>query len=160
MSDPDPKTTLREFSEYFAGSYAANHKIARQIGVRVKTLADWLSGYREPTGKSLSKLRAFLDAEARRATGDGIRPIERVPYKIIQAGQAGALRSALRILPKSAGQDRVIQPKALPRHLPEVRSDRPEARQSSSRAQGVEWAGYFMKRRSLRRRMPLLFLVP
>jgi hypothetical protein len=60
MSDPDPKTTLREFREYFATSYVANHKIARQIGVRVTTLADWLTGCREPTGKSLSKLRAFL----------------------------------------------------------------------------------------------------
>ena len=83
MTEPDPKTTLREFREYFAT--IANHKIARQIGVRVTTLADWLTGCREPTGKSLSKLRAFLDAaEARRTTGDGIRPIERVPFKIIQ----------------------------------------------------------------------------
>ena len=57
MSDPDPKTTLREFREYIASSYVANHKIAGRIGVRVKTFADWLIGYREPTGKSLSKLR-------------------------------------------------------------------------------------------------------
>jgi hypothetical protein len=52
--------------------------------VTVKTLADWLGGYREPTGKSLSKLRAFLDAEARRTAGGGIRPIERVLLKIVK----------------------------------------------------------------------------
>ena len=83
MSDPDPKTTLREFREYFASTYEANNKLASRIGVRVKTLSDWLSGDREPTGKSLSKLRAFLDAETRRTAGDGIRPIERVPLKIV-----------------------------------------------------------------------------
>ena len=62
MREADPKETLREFREYFASSYVANHKIAGRIGVTVKTFADWLTGYREPTGKSLSKLRAFLDA--------------------------------------------------------------------------------------------------
>jgi hypothetical protein len=33
MRDPDPKTTLREFREYFASSYEAKHKIAGRIGV-------------------------------------------------------------------------------------------------------------------------------
>jgi transcriptional regulator with XRE-family HTH domain len=83
MIDPDPKTTLREFREYFASTYEANPKLAARIGVRVSTFADWLTGDREPTGKSLSKLQAFLDAEARRTAVDGIRPIERVPYKIV-----------------------------------------------------------------------------
>jgi transcriptional regulator with XRE-family HTH domain len=127
MSEPDPKETLREFREYFATSYVANHKIARQIGVRVKTLADWLTGDREPTGKSLSKLRAFLHAEARRTAGDGIRPIERVPMKIIQPGQASALRSAFPILSKDAGRNPVGQQKTISRHLPKMRSEWPEA---------------------------------
>jgi hypothetical protein len=34
-------------------------------------------------GKSLEKLGAFLDAEAKRITGNGIRPTERVPLKIV-----------------------------------------------------------------------------
>ena len=84
MSDPDPKTTLREFREYFASTYEANNKLASRIGVRVKTLLDWLTGKYEPNHDSLAKLRAFLNAEAKRnATGDGIRPIERVPLKIV-----------------------------------------------------------------------------
>jgi hypothetical protein len=36
MSEPDPKTTLREFREYFAITYEANHNIATRIGVTVK----------------------------------------------------------------------------------------------------------------------------
>jgi hypothetical protein len=84
MSDPDPETTLREFREYFASTYEANNKLASRIGVRVKTFGDWLTGDRQPMGKSLAKLRTFLDAEAKRnATSNGIRPIERVPLKIV-----------------------------------------------------------------------------
>jgi len=55
MSYPDPKTTLREFQEYFAATYEANHKIAARIGVTAKTFADWLTGDRQPMGKSLSR---------------------------------------------------------------------------------------------------------
>ncbi len=83
MSDPDPKTALREFREYFARSYEANHKIAARIGVTVKTFAEWLTGDCQPMGTSLEKLRKFLDAEAKRNTRDGIRPIEHVPLKIV-----------------------------------------------------------------------------
>jgi transcriptional regulator with XRE-family HTH domain len=79
----DPQSALREFREYFACAYEANNKIASRVGVTVKTFADWLTGDPQPMGKSLSKLQAFLDAEARRAAGNGIRPIERVPLKIV-----------------------------------------------------------------------------
>jgi transcriptional regulator with XRE-family HTH domain len=72
---------MREFREYFASTYEANRKIAARIGVTVKTFAEWLSGDRQPTGESLEMLRKFLDAEARRTAGDGIRPTERVPLK-------------------------------------------------------------------------------
>ena len=84
MTDPDPKTTLRELRDYLAVTYEANHKIAARIGVSVKTFADWSSGDHQPKGNSLKKLRVFLDAEAKRKdTGDGIRPIERVPMRIV-----------------------------------------------------------------------------
>ena|SRR5258707_3807029 len=83
MSKSDPETTLREFREYFARSYEAKHKIAARIGVSAKTFADWLTGDRQPMGKSLGKLRKFLDAEAKRSAGNGIKPIERVPLKIV-----------------------------------------------------------------------------
>jgi transcriptional regulator with XRE-family HTH domain len=79
----DPVATLREFREYFASTYEANNKLAARIGVRVKTFSDWLAGKYKPNHDSLAKLRAFLDAEARRTASDGIRPIERVPLKIV-----------------------------------------------------------------------------
>jgi hypothetical protein len=48
----------------------------------------WLSGRRQPKAPSLAKLRRFLDSEAKRsAQGDGIRPVEPVPYKIIKPVQ-------------------------------------------------------------------------
>src|ERR1700737_1103521 len=34
-------------------------------------------------GKSLEKLRMFLSAEAKRSAGNGTKPIERVPLKIV-----------------------------------------------------------------------------
>ena len=69
---------MREFREYFASTYEANHKVATRIGVTVNTFADLLTADRPPMGKSLEKLQAFLDAGARRTAGDGIRPTERV----------------------------------------------------------------------------------
>ena len=88
MSEPDLKTTLREFHEYFAQSYEMPHAIAERIGVAKATIWDWFAGRCEPKAQSLAKLRRFLDNEAKRpAQGDGIRPIETVPYKIIRSLQ-------------------------------------------------------------------------
>ena len=78
MSDPDPKQTLREFREYFASNYESQSKIAARVGVTQATVSDWY-----PMGKSLTKLWAFLDDEAKRSISSGIRPIERVPIKIV-----------------------------------------------------------------------------
>ena len=48
------------------------------------TLADVPSDSRQPMAKTMVKLRAFLDAEAKRdAGGNGIKLIERVPIKIV-----------------------------------------------------------------------------
>jgi hypothetical protein len=65
---------VREFREYFASSYAANHKIAGRIGVTVKTLADWLgatlsrraSHFRNYGHFSTPKLGALLVTESDR----------------------------------------------------------------------------------------------
>jgi len=85
MLDPDLKTTLREFREYVALSYELPHTIAARIGVSKATIWDWLSGRNQPKAKSLTKLRRFLDDEAKQpAQGDGIRPIEHVPFKIVR----------------------------------------------------------------------------
>jgi transcriptional regulator with XRE-family HTH domain len=82
MTEPDLKTTLREFKEYLALSYESPLTIAARIGVSQATVGDWLSGRHPPKPKSLAKLRRFLDSEAKRpAQGDGIRPVEPVPYK-------------------------------------------------------------------------------
>ena len=85
MSDPNPKTTLREFREYFDPSCESSRELAARIGVVQWTIWDWLAGKSQPKAKSLAKLRRFLDEEAKRpAQGDGIRPIETVQYKIIR----------------------------------------------------------------------------
>jgi len=74
MSDPDPKTTLREFKQYLDLSYESPREFAARIGVAKETIWYWLSGRRQPKAKSLAKLRRFLDAEAKRpARGDAIR---------------------------------------------------------------------------------------
>ena len=85
MTEPDLKTTLREFHEYFARSYEPPREFAARIGVAKETIWYWLSGRRQPKAESLMKLRRFLDAEAKRPLqGDGIRPVETAPYKIIR----------------------------------------------------------------------------
>src|SRR6267154_2348558 len=85
MSDPDLRKTLREFKEYVALSYESPCEIAARIGVKEATTGDWLSGRHPPNAKSLAKLRRFLDNEAKRpAQGDGIRPIEPGPFKIVK----------------------------------------------------------------------------
>src|SRR5260221_12698161 len=83
MLDPDPKTTLREFQEFLDLSYQSPREFAARIGVAKETICYWLSGRRQPKAPSLAKLRRFLDNEAKQpAQGDGIRPVEPVPYKI------------------------------------------------------------------------------
>src|ERR1700747_2337366 len=85
MSGPDQKTTLREFQEYVDLSYESPREFAARIGVAKATIWYWLSGRRQPKPKSLGKLRRFRDNEAKRPPqGDGIRPVETVPYKIIR----------------------------------------------------------------------------
>jgi len=85
MSELNLKTTLREFKEYVALSYESPSEIAARIGLTQPRIWDWLAGKSQPKAKSLMKLRRFLDAEAKRPTqGDGIRPVEPVPYKIIR----------------------------------------------------------------------------
>jgi hypothetical protein len=85
VSKPDPKTTLREFKEYVDLSDESTRTIAARIGVAQSTFWDWLAGKSQPKAKSHAKLRRFLDADAKRPLqGDGIRPIEHVPFKIIK----------------------------------------------------------------------------
>jgi hypothetical protein len=85
MSEPDSKITLREFHEYVASSHESPREFAARIGVTKETFWYWLSGRRQPKALSLAKLRRFLDSEAKRpAQGDGIRPIEPVPFKIVR----------------------------------------------------------------------------
>src|SRR5258708_13996927 len=85
MNEPDLKTTLRELKQSGELSHELPNTIAARIGVAKETIWYWLSGRRQPKATSLVKLRRFLDAEAKRPLqGDGIRPIETVPYKIIR----------------------------------------------------------------------------
>jgi hypothetical protein len=82
MSDSDPKETLQEFREYFAGVYEARHTLVARIGKAISlssmclptTGNRWLERWpsREP----------FLDAEAKRnADGNGIRATDPAPMK-------------------------------------------------------------------------------
>ena len=85
MRGPDPKTTLSELREYFASSHESERKIAACIGVSQTTICAWFAGKQRPSAESVARLRAFFDAEDKRlAQGDGIRPVESVPYKIIR----------------------------------------------------------------------------
>jgi transcriptional regulator with XRE-family HTH domain len=70
MSEPDPKTTLREFQEYLDLSYESSREIAARIGVAQRTIWAWLAGKSQPKAHSLAKLRRFLDNEAQ-AAGSG-----------------------------------------------------------------------------------------
>jgi transcriptional regulator with XRE-family HTH domain len=84
-NEPHPESTLREFREYVAISYESPREIAARVGVAKATIWDWLFGKSQLKAKSLAKLRRFLDEEAKlQPQGDGIRPIEPVPYKIIR----------------------------------------------------------------------------
>jgi hypothetical protein len=71
--EPDQAATLREFREYLALSYEANHRVARRIGITVVTFNNFLSGKGTSQAKTLGKIRAFLRAEAKRTGRDGIR---------------------------------------------------------------------------------------
>ena len=105
MTEPDPKTTLREFKEYVDQSCELSGEIAARVGVAQKTIWDWLSDKSQPKAKSLAKLRRFLDNEAKRpAQGDGIRPVETVPYKIIRPLQQVRYARLCRFYPKSVRQ--------------------------------------------------------
>jgi hypothetical protein len=66
MNQPDPKTTLREFHEYVASSHESHSKIAARIGVSQWAIWNWLTGKQPPAARSLVRLPAFLDAEAKR----------------------------------------------------------------------------------------------
>jgi transcriptional regulator with XRE-family HTH domain len=70
MSEPDPKTTLREFKEYVDLSYERASTIAKRIGVAQRTIWVWLSDKSQPKAKSLAKLRRFLDKRSQ-AAGSG-----------------------------------------------------------------------------------------
>jgi hypothetical protein len=43
MTDPDPKTMLREFQEYLDLSYESPREFAERIGVAQRTIGVWLS---------------------------------------------------------------------------------------------------------------------
>jgi len=64
-TESDPIVTLREFREYLALSYEADHRSAQRIGITVVTFNGFLSGKRAPQAKTLGKIRAFLRGEAR-----------------------------------------------------------------------------------------------
>jgi len=83
MSDSDPKETLQEFREYFAGVYEARHTLVARIGIGHLTLVDVLADNRKPMARTMAKPgAAFLDAEAKRnADGNGIRATDPAPMK-------------------------------------------------------------------------------
>ena len=85
MSEPDRKTTLREFQEYLDLSYESPRQFAARIGVAKETICIGFPVDANPKPHRLAKLRRFLDAETKRPLqGDGIRPVETAPYKIIR----------------------------------------------------------------------------
>jgi transcriptional regulator with XRE-family HTH domain len=55
MTEPDLKTTLREFKEYLALSYESPGEIAERIGVSKATIWEWLAGRRRPKAQSFDE---------------------------------------------------------------------------------------------------------
>jgi transcriptional regulator with XRE-family HTH domain len=142
MSKPDQKTTLREFHEYVALSYESPIKIAARIGVKQATTGDWLSGRYQPNAKSLAKLRRFLDNEAKRPLqGDGIRPVEPVPYKITKPIQQVRYARLCPFCRKARGQIRKLGAASFQGACPKCGATWAEAGEPSRSAQGVEWEG-------------------
>jgi transcriptional regulator with XRE-family HTH domain len=148
MIDPDPKTTLRELREYFASGHESQRKIAARIGVSQTTIWAWLAGTQHPAAESVARLRAFFDAEAKRlAQGDGIRPIERVPFKIVKPAQRVRHPRLCPFCRKAQGQDSQARRHFVSGGLPEVWSKRPGPGEPPGSAQGVEREGVTLQKR-------------
>jgi len=131
MSEPDPKTTLREFREYVASSHESHSKIAGRIGVSQWAIWNWLTGKQPPAAKSLVRLRAFLDAEAKRALqGDGIRPLNRYHTKSSNPFSKCNTLDFVRSAEKGAGRDPQTRCWLVSGRLPEVWSERTDARRT------------------------------
>src|SRR5258708_11419422 len=140
MSEPDPKPTLREFQEYLDLSYESPGEFAALIGVEKEIIWYWLSGRRQPKTKSLAKLRRFLDQEAKRpAQGDGIRPIETVPYKIIRPVQQVRYAQLCPFCRKARGKIRKLGATSFQGACPKSEATGPK-RESHQEAAGA-WNG-------------------
>ena len=88
-------------------------------------------------GRSLEELRMFLTAEGKRSADNGIKPIERVPLKIVLPPRQ---LHYVQLCPfaERAGRDPQARRYFVSGCLPEVRSKRTKARKPSGSAQGVE----------------------
>ncbi|HXM26132.1 MAG TPA: helix-turn-helix transcriptional regulator [Chthoniobacterales bacterium] len=140
--DPDLKTTLREFREYVTLSYELPSEIAARIGLTQPRIWDWLAGKSQPKAKSLMKLRRFLDAEAKKPLqGDGIRPVEPVPYKITKPIQQVRYARLCPFCRKARGQIRKLGAASFQGACPKCGATWAEAGEPSRSAQGVEWEG-------------------
>jgi len=83
MTDPYPKEKLREPREIFTESYEAQLRLAARIGISHHISIDVPADSGKPKARTITRLRAFLDAkEKRNSGGDGIKPIEPVQIKI------------------------------------------------------------------------------
>src|SRR5260370_28347883 len=90
--------------------------------------------------KTRVKLRAFLDAEAKRnAGGNGVKRTEPVPMKILKPRRYSLYVRLCPFCRRAAGQDSINQQETVSERLPKVRSDRSEAREPSGSIEGVEW---------------------
>src|SRR5258705_2058845 len=88
--------------------------------------------------KSLVRLRAFLDAEAkRRVQGDGIRPIEHVPFKIIRPSRQVRFARLCPFCRKTRAKILKLGAASFQGRLLEVWSDRAETRRPPGSAQGA-----------------------
>jgi hypothetical protein len=74
-------------------------KLAAQIGISLLTLADVRSDSRKPMAKTMVKLRAFLDAEAKRNAAAGNQTDRASADKNHNATVRAALCTALSVLP-------------------------------------------------------------
>ena len=139
MTDPNTETTLREFREYVAISHESPRKIAAGIGVTQPTIWSWLAGKCQPKAQSLAKLRRVLDNEAKRQPqGDGIRPIEHVPFKIVKPVQQVRYARICPFCRKARGKIRKLGATLFQGICPKCGAGGTEAEKSAGSAPEVE----------------------
>jgi hypothetical protein len=121
---------------------AATNRPVRSLpafGVTQSTIWNWLAGKRQSQAQLLAKLWRFLDNEAKRQPqGSEIRPIERLPFKIVKPTKQVRYAQLCPFCRKARGKIQSISRKRFQRACPKCGAKRTRARERAASAQSVE----------------------